>query len=333
MTPNPNCWLNADRVRYFSLARHALAEALRVAGARRGDRILLPEFVCRDLLAPIVSAGATPSWYAVTPELTPAGDTSAWPDAAAVIAVNYFGFAQNLAPFRSYAARTGATLIEDNAHGFLSMDDTGQWLGCRADVGVFSFRKSVSRLNGAALVAGNDGLRDGLACQLQEGAALRMAGSRIKSLLRRLPFGGPRLAGYATALAQKRRLLETGAALPPTAAEAESAIPGEAACSRGFIAALNRYSGDDEIARRRTLYEKFLALAVRAGATALYPELPAGTSPYGFAFRANPDSQQTMLREAARCGLDAFQWPDLPAAIRPSAPAHYRDLWLVNFLW
>jgi hypothetical protein len=250
-----------------------------------------------------------------------------------VIAVNYFGFAQDLAPFRSYAARTGAKLIEDNAHGFLSKDETGQWLGCHADIGVFSFRKTVSCLNGAALVVTNEDLRGHLAPQLAGGSALRISGSRIKYMLRRLPFVGPRIAGTATGLAQRLRSRRTGHALPPSAPDAESVIPGEAAPGRGLIDEINQYAGENEITRRRELYEKFLTLAARLGVTPVYPELPAGTSPCGFAFRADPDALQIILREAARCGLDALQWPDLPQAIQSSAPAHCRDLWLVNFLW
>lgn len=333
VTRNPHCWLQAERARYFSLARHAMVEALRIAGAGRGDRILLPEFVCRDLLASITAIGATPCWYAVTPALTPAADAASWPDAAAVVAVNYFGFAQDLAPFRRYAARTGAALIEDNAHGFLSSDDSGQWLGCRADIGVFSFRKTASRLNGASLVVTNEKFRVRLCPQLSGRTAPRLSGSRIKHLLRRLPVVGPQIAGTATGLAQRLRAWRTGHALPPSAADAELVIPGDAAPGSGLIGELNQYVGAMEVARRRKLYEYFLTLAANLGVTPVYPQLPDGTSPYGFAFRAKPDAIQILLQEAARRGLDVLPWPDLPAAIQPAAPAHYRDLWLVNFLW
>ena len=69
----------------------------------------------------------------------------------ALLAVNYFGFAQDLAPFREYCLRTGATLIEDNAHGFLSKDTSGVLLGTRADLGITSIRKTFRLVNGAAL--------------------------------------------------------------------------------------------------------------------------------------------------------------------------------------
>ena len=332
MNSLPLCWTQTDRTRYFSLARHALVAALRAAGIGAGARILLPEFICRDVLASVAAVGATPCWYATAADLTPAADQRAWPQAAAVIAVNYFGFAQDLAAFRRYVSRAGAILIEDNAHGFLSRDPDGQWLGCRADIGLFSFRKTANRLNGAACVITGENIRAHLSAQLPDGTAPRLGGSPLKYALRRLPWCGPRLAGIATAAAQALRSLRTGHALPASAADAESAIPDAPAPPDGLINDLGCHAATEEIARRRRLFEKFLTLANQSGVAVVYTALPAGAAPYGFAFRHSA-AAAPLLREAMRCGLDALPWPDLPAAIRPSAPAHYRDLWLINFLW
>ncbi len=91
----------------------------------------------------------------------------------AVLAVNYFGFAQDLAPFREYCSRTGATLIEDNAHGFLSKDTSGVLLGTRADLGITSIRKTFRLVNGAALYFSGAEYSDSVSEQLefQNGAA------------------------------------------------------------------------------------------------------------------------------------------------------------------
>ena len=48
-----NNLLNSDHVRFFSLARYALSEALRVSGVGDTDYILIPEYICRDIIAPI----------------------------------------------------------------------------------------------------------------------------------------------------------------------------------------------------------------------------------------------------------------------------------------
>mgnify|MGYP003896109965 FL=1 len=77
-----------------------------------------------------------------------------------MLAVNYFGFAQDLSPFREYCSTTGATLIEDNAHGFLSKDSAGNLLGTRADLGITSIRKTFRLVNGAALYVSSEELSD-----------------------------------------------------------------------------------------------------------------------------------------------------------------------------
>ena len=137
---------------YFGFARHALLTALQIAGVNAGDKVLLPGFICRDLLGPIQSIGAVPIFYEVDSKFSPALDTKEWPDAKVVVAVNFFGFEQDLRPFLAFAKRTGALLIEDNAHGLFSKDQIGNFLGSRGDMGLFSFRKSAPMATGAAIV-------------------------------------------------------------------------------------------------------------------------------------------------------------------------------------
>ena len=86
--------------RTFSFARHALVEAFRLAGCK-GAEILLPEFICRDVLGAVNAAGATPRYYPVNEQLQPVHLEGA-KGAKAVLAVNYFGIPQDLAIFRNF---------------------------------------------------------------------------------------------------------------------------------------------------------------------------------------------------------------------------------------
>ena len=52
-------------LRYFSFGRRALAAGLRAAGIGAGKAVLLPEFVCRDLLSAVADAGSGPVFYPV----------------------------------------------------------------------------------------------------------------------------------------------------------------------------------------------------------------------------------------------------------------------------
>ena len=139
-------------VRYFAYGRHALAAALQAAGTGAGDRVLLPAFICREVLSAVHAVGARPAYYAVDRALGLAEAAAALPPARAIVAVDYFGFAQDLTPFAAYCARSGAVLIEDNAHGLFSRDDAGRMLGTRGDLGLFSIRKTLAAPDGAALV-------------------------------------------------------------------------------------------------------------------------------------------------------------------------------------
>ena len=85
-----------DAIRYFSLGRHALAAGLRALGVGAGQSILLPEYICRDLLAAVHAVGALPVFYPVALNLCPATPQENWPAASAVLAVDYFGFPQPL---------------------------------------------------------------------------------------------------------------------------------------------------------------------------------------------------------------------------------------------
>ena len=40
-----------------------------------------------------------------------------------------------------------------------------------------------------------------------------------------------------------------------------------------------------------------------------------------------------MQAHAAHHGFDLVSWPDLPTEIVDQAPEHYRNVFLVNFLW
>lgn len=324
---------NAKAVRYFSLGRHALAAGLRALGIGDGQSVLLPEYICRDLLAAVHAVGAKTVFYPVGRDLCPEFSQDTWPHAAAVLAVGYFGFPQPLEAFQSYCARTGAALIEDNAHGFLSRDESGRWLGLRGDLGIFSLRKTFLLPNGAALVINDDESIKRLEAQSEFSGAGQATALRVKRALRRLPGIGPWVTAGATRLARDLRQLRTGYAIAPPAADAESCIPGGAEPYGGLPEDLGRCDFIDEIARRRMLYSEFAALFGDWNIEPVFAVLPTETCPYGFPFRADESVALRVRQIAERRGLDAFRWPDLPDAVAASAPEHYRQTWLVNFLW
>jgi len=319
-------------VRYFSHGRHALAAALEAVGTGAGDTVLLPAFICREVLSAVHARGARAAYYAVDRALGLAGDAAAMPPAKAIVAVDYFGFAQDLAPFAAYCARSGAALIEDNAHGLFSRDAAGRVLGTRGDLGVFSIRKTLATPDGAALVCNKSGCTP--PPQLPFDRAAPSATFRFKRRLRALArCTGPWPARAATSLIRLARRLKTGHAIAPSSPQSETQLPAGAAPNQLLLDVMAATDVTAECARRRELYRLLPALLDPARYPPLHAELPPGTVPYGYPFIADANTGAAAGRLLAAHGLECFRWPALPDAVAPTAPAHYTSVWLVSFLW
>lgn len=326
-------FVGEGQVRYYSLARHALMEALRLAGVRPGSRVLLPEYLCRDLLAPLHLLGALPCWYALASDLAPAAPPADWPVADVVLAVNYFGFSQDLAPFQAYAEWTGAIVIEDNAHGYLSRDQAGRWLGCRSGLGVFSLRKTLRIPDGGALWLGDAFAARELPAQVPfDGAGVNPA-QLTKARLRGLPVVGELAFRLSTALARALRKWRTGSDVPAADPVSEQTLPASAHPWVGLLPALAGCAAQAEIERRRAAYVRCAEVGEQVGAVPVFAALPLHCAPYAYAFRGDAAALAGMRRHAAHHGFDLVSWPDLPTEIVGQAPAHYRNVFLVNFLW
>lgn len=339
LAPASDSWrleeLIGDAVlRYFAYGRHALAEALRVAGVQAGDTVLLPGFICREVLSAVHAAGARVDYYPVNSKLAPDCDVAALPAAKAIIAVDYFGFAQDLAPFRQYCAARGAALIEDNAHGLFSRDATGAPLGTRGDLGVFSLRKTLATPDGAALVVNAARLAPALAPQLPFDTARPSTVFRVKQQLRAVSSAiGSGPARAMTALTRAARQLTSGSAILPSVPEAETVMPPNPAPSSVLRDVMAHTDVAAECARRRRLYEVVSMLLDPPHFPPVFTTLPPDTVPYGYPFVADAAAGAAASRLLARHGLECFQWPALPDAIAPAAPAHYRSVWMASFLW
>jgi hypothetical protein len=326
-------FVGEGQIRYYSLARYALIEALRLAGVQQGRRVLLPEYLCRDLLAPLHLLGALPCWYSVSHNLVPAMSPADWPVADVVLAVNYFGFPQNLAPFQRYAELTGAVVIEDNAHGYLSRDEEGMWLGCRTGLGVFSLRKTLRIPDGGALWLGEAFAARKLPAQVPfDGAGVNPA-QLIKARLRGLPLVGGLAYRIAAYLARALCKWRTGSDVPAADPASEQFLPALSNPWAGLLSALASNAPQVEIERRRMAYVRCAAVGEQVGAVPVFTALPLHCAPYAYAFRGDAAALASMRRYALRHGFDLVSWPDLPTELVGKGSTHYKDIFMVNFLW
>jgi dTDP-4-amino-4,6-dideoxygalactose transaminase len=71
-----------------------------------------------------------------------------------VLVTHYFGFATELETVRSLCQTKGAYLLEDCAHAFMS-STSGEFLGAKGDLSIFSFKKSLPTPDGGCLILNN----------------------------------------------------------------------------------------------------------------------------------------------------------------------------------
>jgi len=325
-------YARSSKVRYFRLGRHALLAALNILHLRPSDKVLVPAFICRDLLAPIHAVGAIPVFYEVGPDMRPVNLPEV-DGVRAVLAVNYFGFPQDILPFRKYCERNAASLIEDNAHGFLSCDEAGTPLGSRGDLGIFSIRKTFVLPDGAMLMLNEPMRQICLEPQLPfSGEALPLSFWVKRGLSWLQRKSGIVLLAMGQDLTRRLRYWRTGYTIAPLLPENEFEMPPDPAPHLYSMLALPKLGCINEAYRRRRLYDEFHTRLASLNIQPVFGELPEGTVPYGYPFFADDQTAQMAIRLARKQGLDCIHWPDLPGAVTSMAPLHYRTLWMVNFL-
>jgi hypothetical protein len=251
----------------------------------------------------------------------------------AVLAVNYFGFAQDLSPFREYCSTSGATLIEDNAHGFLSKDSAGNLLGTRADLGITSIRKTFRLPNGAALYASSIEYSGLTANQLDFQDSRVPKGFRLRKLSAQIQrsTGIPTLSFFQFAI-RIIRLVTTGSRLPRSTQESETELPTPAAPHHSVLQLIKSLNPGIEISRRQRLFKQVLNRVRNLGIEPIFEHIENETSPYGFAFIGNRASVQHVRKQLRGLSVEIIHWPELPDAVQVPEDHYYRNVWVVNFL-
>jgi len=139
---------------YCFWARNAIFHGLRALGIRRGEKILVPAYLCTAAVEPIEHFGAEVEFYAIHRNCEPD-----WEDleakvrcnVRAVMAVHYFGFPCDIQKFCALRERYGVFLIEDCAHVLDGIPNNPHQLGQWGDFSVFSPRKFVAVFDGGTL--------------------------------------------------------------------------------------------------------------------------------------------------------------------------------------
>lgn len=138
----------------FFWARSAIYYSLTFLGIAPGERVLVPSYVCRAVVDPLLAYGVDVDFYSIKTNCEPDFldlEMKLNAKVRAIIAVHYFGFPQPITRFRKLCDKYGLALIEDCAH-VLCGDVDGQPMGSFGDAAIFSSRKFLAVNDGAELV-------------------------------------------------------------------------------------------------------------------------------------------------------------------------------------
>ncbi|HEX7674825.1 MAG TPA: DegT/DnrJ/EryC1/StrS family aminotransferase [Bdellovibrio sp.] len=314
----------------FALARHGLLEGLKALDLKPGDSILIPSFICRDVLAPINILGLKILFYPVDQNLKFVGSAKELPLAKAILAIHYFGLETDLSVYKEYCDRVGAFLIEDNAHGFLSRSTQGNFLGTQGDIGIVSVRKTLPIANGAILIFKRGRFT------LPKLQPMKIVNWRliIKNSLRPLVAKwGTGLLLRLTKFKRQLRLLLKGKEFPESTDQDEWELsmiqsPVE------FNSYISKMDIAKEIWRRRALFEVLGQFLKDESIEPYRKSLSANEVPYGYPFFCSPEQIGIVRKRLESVGMEIVNWPALPKVIdNSSTPSFYRNLYLVKFLW
>jgi hypothetical protein len=322
---NQDFFLSDNHCRYFSLGRYALKAALEAIGTKPNDKILLPDFICRDLLASIQSIEAKAIFYRLDQELRPVDFPEG--DFKAVIVVNYFGFPANLQDFNPFQNK--CILIEDNAHGFLSQDVDGYWLGTRLDMGIFSIRKTLPLDQGAVFYS----KKFSLIQSTPQLPYISQSQFSFKYFLRKIPSSiKPKIIIGLILLVRKIKKFFTGHEIKPTPIDSEFIIPGNPH-SINLPIVFKKIDLLNIKHWRRDLYLYLREHLASLPITPLFSTLPENTVPYGYPFYCEKKDIHLVHQKLRNLGLECFPWPDLPEEVKTTINKKLRNVWMVRFLW
>ncbi len=151
------------QIQYFTAARYALYQALKEIDVKENDEVLVPAYHCKAMVSPILDAGCIPVFYKINDDFsTNISDLESLitHKSRAVIAVNYFGFVQNIKEVRKACDQHDLKLIEDCAHSLFGRSDNIT-VGHTGDYGIGSTKKFFSVEQGGILTRRKKFTQDG----------------------------------------------------------------------------------------------------------------------------------------------------------------------------
>jgi perosamine synthetase len=316
----------------------AMALALRHARIGASDEVLLPAFLCRSMVEPVLELGAIPVYYKIHPDTSvDVRDITAKRGSRtrAVVVVHYFGFPQDMVPLRTLCDRFGLTLVEDCAHAFFG-EIAGRPVGWYGDYAIASVRKFFPVSDGGYLISSHHALDT---AGISEAGFMYNLKSAVDAIEEAHAFGRCDPVYWALALPlaakklfrrrqsgcsrdQARSVLNAGSVPTYEHLDAGSLWRKMSYPSRLVV----RFAGIARIVRRRR--ENFLrlveVLSGLANGRPLFSELPPSVVPYMFPFVV--DEPERIFALLKKRGVPMFRWEDAQTQACTVSAAYSRKL-------
>jgi len=324
----PASILDAGEVRLVTSGRIAIALALREIGVQAGDKVLLPAYHSKSMVAPVTACGALPVFYQVGPDgMVDTLALAAALDAGvkAVIVTSYFGFPQALAPIRAWCDAQRVALIEDCAHCFFGSHG-GRTVGSWGDYAIASSMKFFPIYEGGALVSARHRLTTPVPHSAGIGFEAKAALNALEHSFayRRLPLVAAALWLPLQLKALLWRLVKRGATAPLTPSSSDSSYDFDprwldkrsSLFSRLVLA---RVPHGAIVARRRANYLALAAaLSALPGCRPLHAHLPDEVCPWLFPLVVDDPEPLFARLHGAGVPMTRFAdtlWPGVDAAV------------------
>jgi dTDP-4-amino-4,6-dideoxygalactose transaminase len=155
ITNGPKCFLTSS-------GRDSLKLIIKILGLSHTDEVLLPAYLCQEMLIPFQEERVNFAFYKVNCNLVADIDdikVKISGNTKALLVIHYFGYRQPVEEIRKSFKEHSIYLIEDTAQSFLTKYN-GQFLGRSGDLAFTSFRKFLPVLDGSLLVINRGGPRN-----------------------------------------------------------------------------------------------------------------------------------------------------------------------------
>lgn len=293
---------------YFAHARTAFKYGLVDLGFKRGDRVLVPDYICEALLHPIQELSLEVVYYPISDSFEPQWETLEFiaheTKCRAIVMVHYFGQPQDIERHKSFCAAHDLLLLEDNAHGFGGTIH-GKYLGTFGNLGISSPRKILNTASGGILYINGEEQSPPPLPPYHRGSGER--------LLRKSFELWPHLKVSASVLTRRLPNFNDPADF------CEPVIQDSVAdkSSFRFISGVIVNQSLKELAQRRQ--KRWIAwqdIAQKIGLRPVYRGVHPESSPWAFPAYINSVKQRDhLLLFGLKNGVIFFPWPTLPADI------------------